>query len=82
MKLLGYIRVSSKIQKKGYSMKNQFIKIKDYCKKRRSKLNLVCLLYLLTYFIPILPSGSFFSTLTSTFFWINYFFYIVTIKNR
>ena len=55
---------------------------KDYCKKRRSKLNLVCLLYLLTYFIPILPSGSFFSTLTSTFFWINYLFYIVTIKNR
>lgn len=53
---------------------------KNYCKKRRSKLNLVCLLYLLTYFIPILPSGSFFSTLTSTFFWINYLFYIVTIK--
>ena len=32
MKVLGYIRVSSKIQKKGYSMKNQFIKIKDYCR--------------------------------------------------
>jgi len=33
MKVLGYIRVSSKMQsEKGYSMKNQLIKIKDYCK--------------------------------------------------
>ena len=32
MKVLGYIRVSSETQRKGYSMKNQSIKIKDYCK--------------------------------------------------
>lgn len=33
MKVLGYIRVSSKLQsEKGYSMKNQSIKINDYCK--------------------------------------------------
>ena len=33
MKVLGYIRVSSKMQsEKGYSMKNQLIKIKDYCR--------------------------------------------------
>jgi site-specific DNA recombinase len=33
MKVLGYIRVSSKMQsEKGYSMQNQLIKIKDYCK--------------------------------------------------
>jgi len=33
MKVLGYIRVSSKMQsEKGFSMKNQFIKIKDYCR--------------------------------------------------
>jgi len=33
MKVLGYIRVSSKMQsEKGYSMKNQLIKIKEYCK--------------------------------------------------
>lgn len=33
MKVLGYIRVSSKMQsEKGFSMKNQLIKIKDFCK--------------------------------------------------
>ena len=47
-----------------------------------SNLNLVCFYYLITYFIPIIPSGSFFSTLTSTLFWINFMFYIVNIKKR
>jgi site-specific DNA recombinase len=32
MKVIGYVRVSSKIQLKGYSLNNQNIKIKDYCK--------------------------------------------------
>ena len=32
MKVIGYVRVSSKIQLKGYSLDNQNIKIKDYCK--------------------------------------------------
>ena len=32
MKVLGYIRVSSKVQLEGYSMVNQKNKIKDYCK--------------------------------------------------
>jgi len=32
MKVLGYIRVSSKTQIKGYSLNNQRSKIKDYCK--------------------------------------------------
>ena len=32
MKVLGYIRVSSKTQIKGYSLNNQRNKIKDYCK--------------------------------------------------
>jgi len=49
---------------------------------RKSNLNLVCFFYIITYFIPILPSGSFFSTLTSTLFWINYLFYIVNIKKN
>jgi len=47
---------------------------------KKSNLNLVCFYYLITYFIPIIPSGSFFSTLTSTLFWINFMFYIVNIK--
>lgn len=32
MKVIGYVRVSSKIQLKGYSLDNQNNKIKDYCK--------------------------------------------------
>ncbi len=55
---------------------------RNVLKKNKSKLNLVCFIYIVTYFIPILPSGSFFSTLTSTLFWINYLFYIVNIKKN
>ena len=51
--------------------------LKNFSFKKKSSLNLVCFFYILTYFIPILPSGSFFSTLPSTLFWINYLFYIV-----
>ena len=47
---------------------------------KNSNLNLVCFFYLLLFFIPILPSGSFFSTLTSTLFWINFIFYKANIK--
>ena len=47
---------------------------------KNSNLNLVCFFYLLIFFIPILPSGSFFSTLTSTLFWINFIFYKINIK--
>ncbi len=46
----------------------------------KNNLNFVCFIYIILYFIPILPSGSFFSTLPSTFFWINYLFYIVNIR--
>ena len=48
--------------------------------KKKYNLNLVCFFYIILYFVPILPSGSFFSTLPSTFFWINYLFYIVNTK--
>ena len=51
--------------------------LKNFSFKKKSNLNLVCFFYILTYFIPILPSGSFFSTLPSTLFWLNYLFYIV-----
>ena len=51
--------------------------LKNFSFKLKSNLNLVCFFYILSYFIPILPSGSFFSTLPSTLFWINYLFYII-----
>ncbi|WP_440919276.1 O-antigen ligase family protein, partial [Candidatus Pelagibacter sp.] len=54
--------------------------LKNFKINNNSNLNLVCFFYLILYFIPILPSGSFFSTLPSTFFWINYLFYIVNVR--
>ncbi len=50
--------------------------------QEKNNLNIVCLFYIIIHFIPILPSGSFFSTLPSTFFWTNYLFYIANIKNN
>ena len=47
---------------------------------KKQDLNLVCFFYLVIFFTPIIPSGSFFSTLTSTFFWINFIFYKADIK--
>lgn len=55
---------------------------KNFSLKNKSNLNFVCFIYIILYFVPILPSGSFFSTLPSTFFWINYLFYIVNIPKH
>ena len=55
---------------------------KNFSIKNKNNLNRVCLIYIIIYFIPILPSGSLFSTLTSTFFWINYLFYVVSIPKH
>ena len=53
---------------------------KNFNIKNKRNINLVCFFYLILCFVPILPSGSFFSTLPSTFFWINYLFYIVNVQ--
>ena len=37
----------------------------------RNSIQLGCLIYLITNFVPILPSGSFFTDFNSTFFWLN-----------
>ncbi len=50
--------------------------------KKLNNLNYISIVYLMTYFLPILPSGSFFSTIPSTFFWINYLFYIVSEEKK
>ena len=54
---------------------------KKFFLNKKSILNYVALMYILTIFIPILPSGSFFSTIVSTFFWINYLFYSIKLKS-
>jgi len=46
-------------------------------KEKLSLLNIVSLLYIVTVFLPILPSGSFFSTFNSTLIWVNFLFYFV-----
>ena len=50
--------------------------------KKKTNLNIVCLIYMIVYFIPILPSGSFFSTFTSTLFWINYSYTSCCFRTR
>lgn len=39
---------------------------------KRNMIQIGCFSYLLTYFIPILPSGSFFTDFNATFFWLNF----------
>ena len=56
--------------------------LKNFSFKKKDIINKVCFFYIILYFVPILPSGSFFSTLPSTFFWINYLFYTVKIRNN
>ena len=53
---------------------------KNLSTNTKSYLNLICFFYIITYFIPILPSGSFFSTLTSTLFWFNFLFYKINFN--
>ena len=56
-------------------IKNKFILI-------NSKTRFAALLYILTVFLPIIPSGSFFTTTISIFFWINILFYIVLFEEK
>ena len=41
-------------------------------KKTRDIIHLSSILFVITFFIPLLPSGSFFSTFNGTIFWINF----------
>ena len=50
-------------------------------KKNISYINFVSLFYILSVFIPILPSGSFFTTFNATIFWINFLLFL-NIKNK
>ena len=53
-----------------------FIIIRRIKQKNLSGLNYAGLLYILMVFIPILPSGSFFTTFNSAIFWVNFLFFL------
>ena len=57
--------------------------IKLLLDQRKLKLNVFrygSILFIISYMIPLIPSGSFFSTFYATIFWINYSF-LIRIKN-
>ena len=49
-------------------------------REKLSSINLYALFYLLITFIPILPSGSFFTTTSAMLFWLNYIFFVISQK--
>jgi len=56
-----------------------YLFLKSY-KKKRNLFQLSGAIYILVSLIPLLPSGSFFSTYTSGLFWINYAVMVSYIK--
>ena len=54
--------------------------VDNLSKKNKKKLN-IYRIYLILAFIPLIPSGSFFSTYLSSLFWINYTFYTIYRNN-
>ncbi len=57
-----------------------FNNVKNLSKKNKKKLN-IFRIYLILAFIPLIPSGSFFSSYISSLFWINYTFYTIYKHN-
>ena len=51
--------------------------IKKISNDKLSKLNLISVMYIFIVFLPIIPSGSFFSSYSSSLFWINYLFFLI-----
>lgn len=57
-----------------------FIGLKKFFKQKNNILILSSSLFLIATFLPILPSGSFFTSYTATIFWINYSFLLIRYK--
>jgi len=56
-----------------------YLSIKNYL-IHKNFFQLVAILYVLTFLLPLLPSGSFFSTYSSSLFWLNYSIMVSYIK--
>ena len=56
--------------------------IKKIREDNLSMMNLMALMFILNIFIPILPTGSFFTSYSSTIFWINMLFFLINSKNK
>ena len=54
--------------------------VKNFSKENKKKLN-IFRIYLILTFIPLIPSGSFFSSYISSLFWINYTFFTIYKHN-
>ena len=46
----------------------------------RNNIQIGCFCYLVSYFIPVLPSGSFFSDFNATLFWVNFSIFFAVSK--
>lgn len=51
--------------------------LKKFNLEKLSSLNIISFFYIIFWFLPILPSGSFFTTFNSTLIWINFLFYLI-----
>ena len=56
--------------------------IKVFLKDKRNIIHLSSALFLISSMLPILPSGSFFTSYTAAIFWINYSFLLINEKNN
>ena len=56
--------------------------IKKIREENLSMMNLMALMFILNIFIPILPTGSFFTSYSSTIFWMNMLFFLINSKNK
>ncbi|MDC0043523.1 O-antigen ligase family protein [Candidatus Pelagibacter sp.] len=56
--------------------------IKKIKEDNLSMMNLMALMFILNIFIPILPTGSFFTSYSSTIFWMNMLFFLINSKNK
>ena len=49
--------------------------------KSRNHIQIGCFVYILSNFLPVIPSGSFFSSFTATLFWLNFSIMYACNKN-
>ena len=59
-----------------------FLAFNRISNKKITKLNIISGIYILCFFIPVIPTGSMFTTLTSMLFWMNFLFFLIQTKEK